>query len=143
MTVLQRNAATGVDLGQLGKSFAKAVVIGAIGAGVALGITSDGVAESQSTQAARLQEQFFAEANALNKADGIGVPEAAFTNKADVVLRQRGAELAGASSAAQPTSSVAGLELADKIEGYPSQSTSTKPESKPATSRNFGTQTAK
>lgn len=143
MTVLQRNAATGIDLGGLGKSFAKAVVIGAIGAGVALGITSNGVAENQSMQAARLQEQFFAEANALNRADGIGVPEAAFTNKADVVLRQRGAELAGASAAARPASSVAGSELADKIEGYPSQSASTKPESKTATDRNFGTQTAK
>ena len=132
MTVLEKNAATGVDVGQLGRTFGKALAIGAIVVGAVFAVNSSG--EPQGLTPAQ-----FEAANALNKADGIGVPEAAFTNKADVVLRQRGAELAGASSAAQPTSSVAGSELADKM----AQSASTKPESKPATSRNFGTQEAK
>jgi hypothetical protein len=153
MTVLQRNTATGVDLTKLGRILGAAAIVAAFAAGAVvaanydIGTSGDAQAQVEQVQAGalaeRLQSQFFAEANALNKADGIGVPEAAFTNRADMVLRQRGAELAAASSAAQATSTGGGVDLADKIEGYPSQPASTNPETNPVSSRDFGTQTAK
>lgn len=62
MTVLQKNAATGVDLGQLGRTFGKALVIGAIVVGVVFAVNS--TSEPEGLTQAQLEE-----AHALNVAD--------------------------------------------------------------------------
>jgi hypothetical protein len=129
MTVLQKNAATGVDLGQIGRTLGKAAAIGAIAVGVVFAVNSN-TGPQNSTPAQieqvradalveRFQNQYYAEANALNKAD-IGVPSASTAapflsgtstpthtgrtsggttssdvgDKADLVFKQKGAALA-------------------------------------------------
>lgn len=83
MTVLQKNAATGVDLSQIGRTVGKAAAIGAIAVGVVFAVNSDtgpqSLTPSQIEQVRadalveRLLNQYYAEANALNVAD-IGRP---------------------------------------------------------------------
>jgi hypothetical protein len=84
MTVLQRNDVTGVDLGKLGRILGVAAIVAAFAAGAVYGenISATPTQTQAGTEqvlpdavAERLQNQFFAEANALNKAD-IGVPSA-------------------------------------------------------------------
>lgn len=113
MTVLQKNTATGVDVGQLARTFGKALAIGAIVVGVVFAVNSTG--EPQGLSPAQIEA-----ANALNKAD-IGMPQASSapflagssnpthtgrivtggaaaaatqTDKADLLFKQKGAELA-------------------------------------------------
>lgn len=113
MTVLQKNAATGVDVGQLGRTLGKALVVGAIAIGVVFAVNSTSGPEGMTPAQ-------FEEANALNKAD-IGVAEvstapfpagsptpaytgrivtggaaaaATQTDRADLVFKQKGAALA-------------------------------------------------
>jgi hypothetical protein len=124
MTVLQRNDVTGVDLGKLGRILTAAAIVAAFAAGAAYGVNV--VAAPTQTQTdqvladslvERFQDQFFAEANALNKAD-IGVPSASAApfmagtstpthtgrsesgasstqtgDKADLIFKQKAAEL--------------------------------------------------
>lgn len=68
MTVLQKNAATGVDVGQLGRTLGKALAIGAIVVGMVFAVNS--TSEPQGLTPAQIEA-----ANALNVAD-IGRPEA-------------------------------------------------------------------
>ncbi|MGF1618000.1 MAG: hypothetical protein ACFCU2_09395 [Acidimicrobiia bacterium] len=68
MTVLQKNAATGIDLGQLARTVGKALAIGAIAVGVVFAVNSN--TEPQGLSSAQLEA-----GNALNIAD-IGRPQA-------------------------------------------------------------------
>lgn len=68
MTVLQKNAAAGFDVGQLWRTLGKALVIGAIVVGVVFAVNSSG--EPQGLSPAQIEA-----GNALNKAD-IGMPQA-------------------------------------------------------------------
>jgi len=82
MTVLQRNDVTGVDLGKLGRILTSAAIVAAFAAGAVYGVNITAAPTQTQTDQVRadslverFQDQFFAEANALNKAD-IGVPSA-------------------------------------------------------------------
>lgn len=106
MTVLRRNDVTGADLGELGRILGVAAIVAAFAAGAAFGVNiaaTPGQTQAQVGHAdvlvERLQSQFYAEANALNKAD-IGMPStnavdtADDGDKADLLIKQKGAELA-------------------------------------------------
>jgi hypothetical protein len=126
MTVLQRNDVTGVDLGKLGRILTAAAIVAAFAAGAVYGLNVTASPTQTQTQTdqvladslvERFQDQFFAEANALNKAD-IGVPSASAApfmagtstpthtgrsesgasstqtgDKADLIFKQKAAEL--------------------------------------------------
>lgn len=96
MTVLQKSAATGFDVGQLARAIAKALAIGAIVVGVVFAVNSPG--ETQVLSPAQLEA-----GNALNVAD-IGRPAVTASSgaaavlapddKADLIFKQKGAALA-------------------------------------------------
>lgn len=96
MTVLQKNAATGIDVGQLAQTVGKALAIGAIAVGVVFAVNSG--SEPQGLSPAQLES-----GNALNVAD-IGRPQASVIgggaaavvvgDKADLLFKQKGAALA-------------------------------------------------
>ncbi len=96
MTVLQKNAASGVDVGQLAGTIGKALAIGAIVIGVVFAVNP--ASEPQGMSAAQLEA-----GNALNVAD-LGRPQALVVgggaaavvagDKADLVFKQKGAALA-------------------------------------------------
>jgi hypothetical protein len=96
MTVLQKNEATGVDVGQLGRTLGKALLIGVIVVGVVFAVNAP--SQPQGLSPAQIEE-----ANALNIAD-IGRPQASIVvggaavlggvDKADLLFMQRGAALA-------------------------------------------------
>lgn len=111
MTVLQRNAATGVNLKGFGKIFGVAAIVGAIAAGAVFATNNVSTNEAPAVMSA----QEAAELNALNRADGIGI--ASLADKADLVLRQRGATQQSAVGAAANAAPAA--DLATRIEGYP------------------------
>lgn len=97
MTVLQKDAATGIDVGQLARTIGRALAIGAIVVGVVFAVNS--ASEPQGLSPAQ-----FEAGNDLNVAD-IGRPQAQIVlsgtaavvvaeNKADLLFRQKGAALA-------------------------------------------------
>lgn len=79
MTVLRRESAAGFDLGQLGRILGTALMIAIIAAGVVLAVTNGGspqtssVAQIEQSRAATMvveyQNDWYAQANALNTAD--------------------------------------------------------------------------
>lgn len=127
MTVLQRNDVTGVDLGKLGRILGAAAIVAAFAAGAVYGANisatpTQSQAETEQVLSdslvERFQTEFYAEANALNKAD-IGVPgpstapfmagtstpthvgrtsgvavSTASGDRADLIFKQKAAELA-------------------------------------------------
>lgn len=103
MTVLDRREAAGIDWGQLGRIFASAALVGAIAAGAVL-LANDRPAPEVLAPAtvsevgvdpwiARYTEQYFAKANALNKAD-IGRNYAP-ANRADLLFKQGAGDVPG------------------------------------------------
>lgn len=95
LTVLQRNAATGVEVGRLARTIGKALAIGAIAVTAVFAVNSGD--ESQGLSPAQLEA-----GNALNVAD-IGRPQTSVAgggaaliveDRADVLFKQKGAGLA-------------------------------------------------
>lgn len=135
MTVLHRNAASGVDLKKLGRTFATFALVGALGAATALAVVN--LAGSEAASPAAAQSIDYAAANALNKAD-IGVASAPFlagesaqthtgrispsasvaiTDRADLIFRQQASQAGSASGTS--TVEPARVVPADRIADYP------------------------
>jgi hypothetical protein len=96
MTVLQRNAATGVDVGQLARTIGKALAMGAIVVGVVFAVSSTNETPAPTETPTRVEaltahigNTLFSGASAADKAAMVSSYEAAFPERAAVILEQR------------------------------------------------------